>query len=552
MDEDIKQADYSQNQPNSATIKRKSLLNLLHIQGRIGRGLMWAGAIILVFLLYVFGISQNPPGFYVDESGLAYNAYLVTQTGAGEFGSRFPLFFQFYTGGFTQYANPTSVYLLTLVFWVFGPSILLARLLAAASMYAASLLLGVLAARVSGRKTIGFIVALNALLTPWLFEVGRLMLETFFYPMAVVLFLWAVYRAQRKSEWAWIDCILVALTLTLLTYTYTIGRLLAPLLALGLLCFAVNKQRLFAIGKTWLIYGVTLVPLLVFRLQNPELTTRFSLLSYIKPTTPWGEIIVTFFRRYLEDISPIRLLFYGDINQRHHLPDALGNMFFATFILAVIGIIVVLIRHWRDAWWRFILYGLAASVVPGALTVDKFHTLRMIAYPIFLLMLIVPALKWLLYKSEGAQTEDDKTIREESAKAEISLSGQNFWQKVRQGLLAVLLIVTIAEASYFHWQYQHEGHKRGYVFDSAYKQLYDEAVAQPIRPIYLVDNYWGPAYMHSFWYATLERRNTAEFRHLKYGVRPPAGAIVISTERSCTDCLMINRSGDYLLYQTTK
>lgn len=551
MDKDTKQAVVSREQTIFPINERKPLINLSRFQGKYGRRLIWAAVIVLVFFLYTFGISTNPPGFYVDESGLAYNAYLVAKTGAGEFGSRFPLFFQFYTGGFTQYANPTSVYLLALTFWVFGPGILTARLLAAVSMYAASLLLGVLAARTSGNRSVGFIVALTALITPWLFEVGRLMLETFFYPMAVVLFLWAVYRAQNKSKWAWSDCLLIALALALLTYSYTIGRLLAPLLAFGLLCFAVNRQRLFSIVKTWLIYGVTLIPLLIFKLQNPDLTTRFYLLTYIKPETPKGEIIIKFISRFLEDINPVTLIFKGDINQRHHMPDALGSFYFATFVLAVIGIIAIFVRHRRESWWWFILFGLAASVVPGALTVDKFHTLRMIAYPIFLLMLTVPALKWMLDQPEKARQENDPVERIQSLETNTSPANRNGWQ-LRHVILGFLLTVTLAEASFFHWKFQQQGGKRGYIFDAAYKELYDNAVAQPNRPIYLVDNYWGPAYMHSFWYATLEQRNINEFVHQPYGVTPPANAIVISTERNCTNCEIIKRSGDYLLYKTNE
>ena len=549
MDEDTKQVNSARQQSNSPVNERKPLSDFLNIGEKWHRRLNRAVVIVLVFFLYTSGISHNPPGFYVDESGIAYNAYLVAKTGAGEFGSRFPLFFQFYTGGFTQYANPTSVYLLAVVYWVFGPGILLARLLAAVSMYAASLSLGALAARISGKRLIGFIVALTALATPWLFEVGRLMLETFFYPMAVVLFLWAVYRAQNKSKWAWSDCLLVALTLALLTYSYTIGRLLAPLLALGLLCFATNKQRLFSIGKTWIIYGVTLVPLLIFKLQNPDLTTRFYLLTYIKPESTTGEIIVKFISRFLEDTNPVTMILKGDINQRHHLPDALGSFYFATFILVVIGIIAIFVRHRREPWWWFILFGLAASVVPAALTVDKFHTLRMIAYPVFLLMLTVPALKWMLDQPEKTRQENDETEPAVSLETKTPPSGQNFRQ-LRRVILVFLLVMTTAEASYFHWKYQHEGYKRGYIFDAAYKQVYDDAVAQPSRPIYLVDNYWGPAYIHSFWYATLEKRNISEFIHQPYGVTPPPGVIVISTERDCTNCEIINRSGDYLLYRT--
>ncbi len=70
----------------------------------------------MLFAIYTFGIGHNPPGFYIDESALCYNAYLVATTGAGEFGPKWPLFFQIYTGGFTQYSNPTQIYLLTAVF----------------------------------------------------------------------------------------------------------------------------------------------------------------------------------------------------------------------------------------------------------------------------------------------------------------------------------------------------------------------------------------------------------------------------------------------------
>ena len=505
------------------------------------RWLIVAGLLVLGFIIYTANISINPPAFYLDESGLAYNAYLVSKTGAGEFGPRFPLYFQLYTGNYTQYSNPTQIYLLALVFKLFGPGILISRLLAAASVYAACWLFGLLAARVSGRRVIGVIVGLTALLTPWLFEVGRLVLETFFYPMALVLFLWAVWRAHKKSRWAWRDCLLLALTLALLTYTYTIGRLLAPLLALGLISFIISWQRLFGVIKTWCLFAVTCLPILVFRWRNPGLTTRFYLISYIKPQSTWGEILSAFAHRYLEDIGPYLLLVKGDANQRHHLPDALGSFYFAIFILALIGIFIVLAKYRRDAWWRFILYGLVVSVVPGALTVDVFHTLRMVTYPMFLLLLTVPALEWLLGVTQPAEEA-----------AAIETNSADFWPLARRGLLAILLLTALGEAAYFHRQYQLLGDRRGYIFDAAYKQAYDQAVAQPKRPIYLVDNYWGPAYMHSFWYATLEGRSTDEFVHQEYGVRPPPGSIVISTEQTCADCEMINHNGDYLLYLTTK
>jgi hypothetical protein len=163
------------------------------------RSLLFWAAIVPLYVFYVYGISSNPPGFYLDESGIAYNAYLIAHTRAGEFGARWPLFFQFYTGPFIQYGNPTQIYLLAIPYSLFPPSILLARLNSAAWVFAASMLLGVFAARISRRRAIGIIVALNALLTPWLFEVGRLVLDVFFYPMALVLFFFVLYRAHKKK-----------------------------------------------------------------------------------------------------------------------------------------------------------------------------------------------------------------------------------------------------------------------------------------------------------------------------------------------------------------
>ena len=55
-----------------------------------------------------------------------------------------------------------------------------------------------------------------------------------------------------------------------------------------------------------------------------------------------------------------------------------GAILFATFILAMIGLLLIIARRrWRDPWWRFVLYGLAVSIVPGAITNEPFHELRL-------------------------------------------------------------------------------------------------------------------------------------------------------------------------------
>jgi hypothetical protein len=500
------------------------------------RKLLWLLGFILLFVLYTSGLSHNPPGFYVDESGVAYNAYLIAHTGAGEFGARFPLFFQFYTGGFTQWANPTQIYLLSILFFFIRPSILAARIFSATWVFFACLLLGFLAKQISGKRRIGVIVAAMALLTPWLFEVSRLVLETFFYPAAVVLFLLAVHYAQGKEKWGWPNVIAIAATLALLTYTYSIGRMLGVLMAFGLLIFATNYERFIGVLKTWVLYVVTLIPLLIFKSGHPGvLTQRFYQISYIKPESTWREIIPMFTRRYVADFSLINLLFDGDGNPRHHVPGSLGSFLIGAFILVVIGLVVVIVRHWRDPWWRFVIYGTLASVIPGSLTGDQFHSLRMIAYPVFLLVLMIPALEFLLERLIAVRSKED--------------AARTLSQFARRSILAILLLAAALQAIYFQKVFRRDGPQRDFYFDVDYKIVYDEALKQPNEPIYLLDGANGPVYMDGLWYAAVEGRNRADFIHLDEGKRAPAGTIVISSEETCFNCQIIHKSGLYLLYR---
>ena len=515
---------------------------------------MWFLGIVLLFALYTSGLSRNPPGFYVDESALAYNAYLIAHTGAGEFGPRFPVYFQFFANDFAQNVSPIQVYLLAVLFRFFPPSILLTRIFAAFWVFGACLLLGVLARRISGQRKIGIIVAAIALLLPWLFEVSRLLLEPHAVPMALALFLLVVYNAQGKEKWDWRDVVMLAATLALMTYCYAVGRVLGPLLALGLLLFATSSQRLVGIIKTGIAYGLTLVPLLAFNWRHPgALTKRLHEVSYIRLGVPWTELASQFIKRYLEDQSLIGLLVNGDYHPRHHVPGSGGALFFATFILVLIGLIIVISHRRCNPWWRFVLYGLVVAIVPGAISVEPFHELHLIAYPVFLLVLTVPALEWLLARDKGklelVPAPSGEVARSSGEGFRLSVSGGLPPRSVRLGFLSLLLALTAVEAYRFQTVFRREGPRRSFDFDVPYQAAYDVAIRQPARPIYLEDGKWGPAYIHALWYATVERRPTSQFVHLAPGAKPPAGKIVISSAETCQSCKTITHAGVYHVYE---
>lgn len=471
---------------------------------------------------YAWGAGENPPGFFIDESSVAYNAHTIAEAGRDEHGEAWPLYFR----AFGDYKNPTYVYLLAAVFRVTGPSVAAARYLSAVLGVLAALALGLLGARVTGRSAAGLLTSLTALLTPWLFELSRVVVEVAAYPLAVALLLLAAHRASRKEAWGFADAALVALALALVTYTYSTGRLTGPLLALGLLLFATTRARLRAVLTTWALYALSLVPLLVYHLRHPEaLTKRFSYLTYVTPESGYAEDAWEFVRHFAANLNPWRMLVTGDVNtyQIASIPDA-GVVTFAAFALVLLGAWLALRAARRDAWWRFHLYGVAASVVPASLTNDYFHMLRLAALPVFLLALVAPAFAWLV---EGG--------------------------RARRAALVALVALTFAQGAYFRRQFERYAASpwRLHMFDADYpSKLLPAALAASPREIHLADSTSVPGYVQALWHGAARGLRPETFVRLRHEEPAPAGAVVITTEDVRPRCRVLAESEPYTVCAT--
>ena len=473
------------------------------------------GGVVLAIALYVAGVPGNPPGFFVDESSIAYNAYAISTHGVDEHGERWPLYFR----AFGEYKNPVFIYFLASLYWVFGPSQLVARLSSALAVVAAALLLGVLAGRATRRREVGVIVAASACLTPWLFEVSRLAFEVALLPIALTLFLWALQFALNHDPPRWQHSLALALALGFITYTSAAGRILAPLLCGGLLLCG-GKKRWLLPGRTILLYALTLIPLLLFLNHHPgALGTRFGYVTYLTPGgSPLG-IPLAFLEHYFRSFNLWDWLVSGDPEPRHHLAT-MGSLLVATVALAYGGLVLFFTqRLWRDPWWRFILYGLLVSPIPAALTIDRFHTLRLIALPIFLLLLTAPAIAWLLERSA-----------------------------TKQVVLGAMILATLLQGALFQWQFHAAVGQRWHSFDTFYPEVFAAAIAQPQRPIYLMDAHGAPGYIHAYWYGLFHGMKKSDFVRLSTGEHPPEGALVISCELPCQQCDLIIERASFRAY----
>jgi hypothetical protein len=479
--------------------------------------------VVLLTLSYFYQVPQNPPGFYIDESSISYNAYTIAQTGHDEYGESWPLYFR----AFGEYKNPIYIYLLAILFRVFGPSILIARLLSASLTVVAIGLLWFLAYRLSRRTIVASLTALSACLTPWFFENSRLVFEVALYPPLLVLFLIVLYYASKKEQWKIRVPLALATILVLLTYSVSIGRLFAPLLALGLLFF-VSRQRLVGVLTTWALYLLSLLPAIIFHYQHPNaLMSRFWLLTYIAPERSFTQLVSNFCRQYAANINPWTIAVTGEINVRDHV-GSMGSILAPSLLLAIAGIIYVILRLRSERWWRFMLYALVVAPIPASLTTTEFPQIRLIALPVLLHVFMIPAISWL---------------------TDMALRAQSDRRKPAQIMLGILLLSMIAQGVIYRVQFRRAGPERWYIFDEQFpREVLPTALAQNKLPIYFHDPRGKSGYVQAYWYGVLRGLPANNFVRLATDAKPPAGAVVISTAEECSGCRLLLKSINYIVY----
>jgi hypothetical protein len=476
-------------------------------------------AFILVAGFSFARVAHNPPGYYIDEASISYNAYTIAQTGQDEFGTSWPLYFR----AFGDYKNPVQIYLLAGIYRFTGPSVMVARLLSATCGVLAASALGLLAWRITRSRMVAIATFLLVGLAPWHFEISRMVLEVALYPLGLALLLLSVHRAAGRSRWNWTDVACVTATLALVTYTYSVGRLLGPVFALGLIFFAARPRR-GAVALTGVLYLLTLFPLLWFIYAHPgALSERFRIITYLDPALSVSDLLLRFGRQSLSNLNPWNLFVTGDPNpeQITHiqgtplLPVAAG-------ILAVMGLVAILRRRGRDPWWRFVIYGLIVAIVPASLTNEAVHMLRLAPLMVFLFVLAIPGLETL-------QVEGGK----------------------RRLFLSVVVVSIVIQGLIFQWQFYATAHSRKRLrqFDHGYpSQIFARAIAMPNRPIYIADALWIPGYIQAYWNAALRHVPINRFVRLAPDEAAPEGAVVISTEENCPRCAVLATSEFYALY----
>ena len=463
--------------------------------------LLAAGAVVAVCAFQLWIDPANPPGYHRDEASISFNAYSIETTLRDEDGNRLPLFFR----SFGDYKSPLYPYLLAAVFRVTGPSQDVARGFSAVLVLAAILLLGVLAKRVTGDGVVAFVAVLLAGLTPWLFELGRLAIEASTQPLLVTGLLLVLHRTWQRRRWRLGEGAAAGALLGLLTYSYTGSRLLAPLLALALLVF-VGRGRWRWLAAAWGTFAAFLVPLAVYGLRHPgTLTARYHETTIARNGLSGPRLVVQAISNWLHDANPWYWATSGDPAPYIHVGGSYGSLFAAVLGLAIAGIVLVLLRHRDDLWWRYVLLGALLVPVPAALTVDRYNAIRLAALPVFVLVLALPAL-----------AELRRAVR------------HAWWARV---LAAVLVVSVGLQFVQFLDAYRTNGPGRLVLFDAGVVPLLAGPFADG-KTVY-IDHDDRDAQTEAQWHAVADGLPRSRISILPDGGIPPRGAVVFGRFQPC-------------------
>lgn len=294
--------------------------------------LILIGIIILSVFLRFYKINEVPPGLYIDEVSIGYNAYTILQNGIDEHNKKYPLWFE----AFGEYKMPVYIYFTSASIALFGKNDFAVRfpsaLFGVLSVIALYFLVKELSKDIKlklefKKKDIGIseLSALILAISPWHIQFSRAGFEAnvalFFFLLAIYL---SVIYLKKKN---FLILFFTILSYVLSMYTYQVYRILAPMTA-GIFLFflypsikQIKKQILVGIAIAFLM----IFPLLQFSLSK-EGNIRFSQTSVFagyedKKTIEKIQLFpMMFFKNYVSYFSFPFLFNYGDGIGRHQMP----------------------------------------------------------------------------------------------------------------------------------------------------------------------------------------------------------------------------------------
>lgn len=346
------------------------------------RGYRYSIIIITLVALAIRLLNSHYPPLLWDEASIGYNAYSILKTGKDEYGQFLPLVFK----SFGDYKPGLSVYLSLPFVYLLGLNPLAVRLpsiIAGALLPLLTYLL--LTALHPQSKKLALLAASLIAINPWNIHFSRGAWETNILLAELVLGSWLFIKNRL-----WLSSLVFAATL----YTYQGGKIMTPLLILGLFITTRAYKNLGQSIRFFLplvIFSLPVIYGILFSSAANRLNV-FALWNYHRPAKETDTLLVessplnyslfhseplffarNFLTRYFNHFSPRFLFFSGDWQISRHSAPYIGMLLYPSTLFLLIGLATAITNFSSHL---FMIYWLLISPLPGALTKDAIQPVR--------------------------------------------------------------------------------------------------------------------------------------------------------------------------------
>src|SRR3989338_3635261 len=317
----------------------------------------------IITLLFTYKLNDSPPGLTVDEASIGYNAVLLSKTLHDQNGRFLPFFVLTIHG--SDWKQPSSIYLTTILFKLFGPSLYILRFASVITLLVSFLLITYLSTL--------FFPARNILLTSFIFSTIPILLihshlaQENIMPLPFSLF-WLITLIQYQKTNKLKLLIFAGISLGLAFYSYKGMRAVVPvwvILSIVYLLLIKNKDKI----RSLFTFSLSIFP---FFAIIPYLELKYAGAVYEHGTLSIGSIY-DFLYPYLSSFDPSSLFIKGDTTIWHST-GIHGVFLLTTLPLFIVGLYQAIKKG--NNWWFLLVAFFSAPLLFGLVnSVHRFSRL---------------------------------------------------------------------------------------------------------------------------------------------------------------------------------
>jgi len=363
---------------------------------------------LIIFLgafLRFYKVSAVPPGLYIDEISIAYNANEILTKGVDQYGVKDPLWFK----AFGEYKMPVYIYLTAGSIAVFGRNDFAVRFPSVASGILTLLIFYFLVEELAAfakkilpiqSNRLALVATLILAISPWHIQFSRAGFEATTGLCIYLLGLLLAVLAHKKQKISFL--VLGFLFLSLTMYAYNIYRVVALITVFAItIIFLKTRKRMGKIFLSLLLFFVVSIPIIIFsfsgaggeRFAETSAFSSYASFSIIQKIIHYP---IIFLSNYLSFFSLNFLFNFGDGIGRHQMAN-FGVMQYWEFPFLIIGL-YFFVRNWKNPFYFLILLLLFLAPFAAAFAQPSPQTLRSFLMVIPFTIIVSYGFAWTIKK----------------------------------------------------------------------------------------------------------------------------------------------------------